>query len=247
MSSMPLGLSAFGLDPGDDSRIGLELRGRRDTKLEAELDRRVHPGRRDVVAVADPGDRPAGNGAPGLLERQDVGNDLTGMAAIGQAVDHGDCGIVRKLGQRGVQVRAHHERIGIAREHLRRIGNRLAAAELGVGVIETDRLPAELTHGDIEGDARACRRLLEDHDEDHVLDALRLERLRNALAGLLHLVRHVDDTAQHARVDAVEIEEVAGRLQANTGIHGGLAVRSSIQSRQRRRAMTKTRQPRTAG
>ncbi len=115
-----------------------------------------------------------------------------------------------KLEQRRVGIRPHHHGVGVAGEHLRRIGDRLATTELGVGVIKPDRLAAELAHGDIERHARPRRGLLEDHHEDHVLDVFRPQRLWYAFTRLLHFVRHVDDAAQNACIDLAEIEKVAG-------------------------------------
>ena len=51
----------------------------------------------------------------------------------------------------------------IARQHARGIGHGLAAAELHFLRGQHDRFAAELTHADVERDARAGRRLVEDH------------------------------------------------------------------------------------
>ena len=58
---------------------------------------------------------------------------------------------------------ADHDGVDVAREHARRIGDGLAAAELHLLAGQHDGLAAELAHGDVERDARARRRLVEDH------------------------------------------------------------------------------------
>ena len=87
--------------------------------------------------------RPA-MGPRGLLERHDVGDDLAGMRPIGQSVDDGHRGMVGVLGQRLVLVGADHDGIDVARDHLGRVRDGLAAADLQVGLVEGQRLPAEL-------------------------------------------------------------------------------------------------------
>jgi hypothetical protein len=61
---------------------------RRHMHVEAEHLGRLQPGVADVVGVADPGHRPAGDRAAMLDEGVDVGEDLAGMVFVGQAVDH---------------------------------------------------------------------------------------------------------------------------------------------------------------
>ena len=53
--------------------------------------------------------------------------------------------------------------VDIARQHARGVGDGLAAAELRAVALQHDRIAAELAHADLEGDAGAGRRLLEDH------------------------------------------------------------------------------------
>jgi len=60
---------------------------------------------------------------------------------------------------------AHHDRVAVAAEDPRRVAERLAAADLGPLRRQVDRVAAELEHADLERDAGARRRLLEDHAE----------------------------------------------------------------------------------
>ena len=59
-----------------------------------------------------------------------VGQDLAGMRQVGQPVDHRHGRMLGQLVGLGVIVGADHDRIGKARQHPRRVGNGLAAAEL---------------------------------------------------------------------------------------------------------------------
>ena len=76
-----------------------------------------------------------------------------------QPVDHRHRRVLRQLHQRRVVEDADHDRIDVARQDPRRVGDRLAAAELHLLAGEHDRLAAELAHRDVEGDARARRGL----------------------------------------------------------------------------------------
>ena len=130
------------------------------------------------------------------------------MGAVGKAIDHGHGGVLGKLGQGFVLVGADHDGVDVARQHLGRIGYGFAAADLQVGVVERERLAAELAHGDVERHARARRGLLEDQHQHGIGDALRTQLGGHALARLLHGARHVDDAPQGAGVDAVEVEKM---------------------------------------
>ena len=98
-----------------------------------------------------------------LLEGHHVGHHLAGMRAPRQPVDHRHGGVARELDQRLVIEDADHDGVDIAREHARGVGDGLAAAELHLLAGEHDGVAAELAHRDVERDARARRRLVEDH------------------------------------------------------------------------------------
>ncbi len=141
-----------------------ELRRRRDVEAEGEALGGMHPGRQHVVGVAGPGDGAAVDRAAMLLEGHHVGHHLAGMREAGQAVDHRHGGVAAPARRTHVVVEdADHDRIDIARQHARGVGDGLAAAELHLGAGQHDGLAAELAHGDVERDARARRGLVEDH------------------------------------------------------------------------------------
>ena len=77
----------------------------------------------------------------------------------------GIVGVLGELLDVRLRERADHDRVEVAREHGRRVLDRLAAAELEVVRGEVEPGAAELRDADLERDARARRRLLEDHPE----------------------------------------------------------------------------------
>ena len=89
---------------------------------------------------------------------------------------------------------ADHDGVDIARQHLGGVGDGLAAAELHLGAGQHDGLAAELAHADVEGDARAGRRLVEDHRQHLALERARAATgldLGLAAAGVgQHLAQH---------------------------------------------------------
>ena len=98
-----------------------------------------------------------------LRNREQVGEHLAGVQQVGQPVDHRDVGVLGQLLDLGVGERADHDPVHVAREHARGVGDRLAAAELDVARREEERVSAELPGAHLERDARARRRLHEDH------------------------------------------------------------------------------------
>ena len=117
-------------------------------------------------------------GAAMLLEGQDVGHHLAGMRLFGQAVDDGHGRVARQLLHRLMIEDADHDRVDIAREHARGVGDALAAAELHFGAGEHDRLAAEFAHRHVEGDARARRGAIEDHRQRLARQRPQSRRLR---------------------------------------------------------------------
>ncbi|MNZ19121.1 hypothetical protein D3C78_361450 [compost metagenome] len=104
-----------------------------------------------------------------LEEGLHVGQQLAGVQVVGQAVDYRHAGIGGELGEVAVGEGADHHRIDHPRHHLGAVGDRLAAAELGVARREEDRLAAELDHAGLEGNPGPGRGLLEDHAQYAVL------------------------------------------------------------------------------
>ena len=90
-----------------------------------------------------------------LADGEQVGEHLAGVQQIGEAVDHGHVGVLRQLLDVLVREGADHDAVDVAREHARRVGDRLAAAELDVARREKQRVAAELVGADLERDARA--------------------------------------------------------------------------------------------
>src|SRR5258708_18824840 len=141
----------------------------------------MHPGGQNVVGVAGPSYGLAANGPAVLFEGHDVGEHLAWMRATRETVDYRHGGMPRELGQHVVIERAYHDDVDIARQNPRRVGDGLASPELHLLAGQPYGRAPELAHGDVEGDARACRRLVEDHGKRPPL-----ERPRAAVAARLH-------------------------------------------------------------
>ena len=164
--SVPIAMSALGrLRPVGEPLLRLEFRRARHPQLELEPLGGVHPRSQHVVGVARPGHGLAADRAAMLLEGHDVGQHLAGMRAPRQAIDDRDGRVLRQLRDGVVIERADHDGVDIARQHARGVGDGLAAAELHLVGREHHRLAAELAHRDLEGNAGAGRRPLEDHGE----------------------------------------------------------------------------------
>ena len=148
-----------------------------DVEREVEARRGVDPGRQHVVEVAGPGDLAAADRTHPLLESQDVGQHLAGMRLLGEAVDDRNGRVGRHFEHVVLAQNADDDRLDVARQHARGVGDGLAAAELHFRACQHDRLAAELAHGDIEGNARARGGPIEDHRE-----RLAVERARAGAA-----------------------------------------------------------------
>ena len=72
------------------------------------------------------------------------------MAIGGEAVNHRHMRMRRQFAQRLMRAGAQHGNIGKTRNDLRRIGNRFAAPQLHIALVQNYRLPAQLAHAHIE-------------------------------------------------------------------------------------------------
>ena len=100
-----------------------------------------------------------------LHQRQQIGDDLAGVRAIGEAVDDGDMRMMRQLLGLGVIVRADHDRIHHAAQHARGVGNAFPSPQLAGTGIEDQGRTAQLAHADVETHSRARRCFFEDHPQ----------------------------------------------------------------------------------
>jgi hypothetical protein len=85
-----------------------------------------------------------------FFDGQHVGHQLARMAVVGQTVDHRHLGVFGELEQGVVAARPQHDRVDIARQHPRGIGDGFAAAELAVVGAERDHVAAELGYRQLE-------------------------------------------------------------------------------------------------
>src|SRR4029077_14838065 len=97
----------------------------------------------DVVAIADVDDPLLAERAGRLLEGHEVGKDLTGMRAIGEAVDDRLLGGGRELEQVSVAAHAGDDPVDVTIEAAGCVADRFAPAELDVLLAEGGGRPAQ--------------------------------------------------------------------------------------------------------
>ena len=153
--------------------------------MHAHHHRRLGQRGRDVVAIAHVGDGASGQGAEGLLQRQQVGHGLARVLFVGEGVDHVQARRGRgKLFEHLLREGANDDGIHPAFEVARDVGRRLASAERYVGG-DQNGIRTQLPHCDLEGHARAQRRLVE-QQRDLAPGKRRLGAASAGGAGLLH-------------------------------------------------------------
>src|SRR5262249_6442176 len=113
----------------------------------------------------DEGDPHAVEPAAALEEREAVGQHLTGVMEVGEAVDDRDARAGREVDDALMEECARHHEVDPALEVARDVASRLALAEPDVARREMERRATELHHADLERDPGAETRLLEDHRE----------------------------------------------------------------------------------
>ncbi len=126
------------------------------------------------------------------------------MREIGEAVDHGDRGVLGELVDLGLVERPDHQSREEPREHERGVAVGLAACELELGGREEERHAAELRDPDLERDPGPGRGLVEDqadrptrqHTELGPSCALGLQLVGEAEKRLQLVVRPVGDARE---------------------------------------------------
>ena len=176
----------------------------RDAQGEVEPRGGLNETLRDIVAVAGPGDHLARDGAAMLLEGHHVGHQLAGMRHIGEAIDHRHGRVFGQLAQLCHAVGAQHDRIDIARQHARRVGDTLATAKLHLLAREDDGVAAELADADLERHARAGGGLFEDQRDGFAGERLALD------PAALGQHAKIDHAAQRGGVVVHQFQEVPG-------------------------------------
>src|SRR6185436_19435866 len=187
-----------------------------DVQGEAEDVGGLQPGCRHVVAVADPGDDLAVDGAALLDAGEDVGQDLARVVFVGQAVDHRHARVGGERLELGLLEGADHDDVDHPADHARRVLDRLGAAELAVGGGQIHDRAAHLVHAGLEADARPRRRLLEDHRQ-RAVDQRRVFLV--VLEALLDDRRALEQVRVFLGSEILELQEVLA--EAHAGFHAG--------------------------
>ena len=136
-----------------------------------------------------------------------------------QPVDDRHLGRGGQLGDGLVGAGADHDRVDVAGEHPRRVGDRLPAGDLHFVAAQDDRRGAELGDADLEGDPRPGRGPLEDEGDAAAGERVAAEPL--AATGF-QLRRAVEQLAQLEGAELFAGEEVPLQAADTTerGVHG---------------------------
>ena len=109
---------------------------------------------------------------------------------------------------RRVRAGPHADRVDVARQHERRVAQRLAARDLQLVAAQHQRMAAELDDADLERDSRPGRRLLEDEAD------LAIGERARAVRSALELGRAVEQRLQLIGVQLRAGEEMSWRQGA---------------------------------
>ena len=146
------------------------------------------------------------------MEGPEVGQRLARVRVVAQRVDHRDAAVARHLLDVAVLEDARGDDVHVAAEDAREVADGLALAELDFALAEGGRVAAELGHGHLERDARAQRRLLEEHAERLPLEdrpEAPFPRQRLLLAG--GDVENLQDVLERRAGDADEMSALHAR------------------------------------
>src|SRR5207253_4852932 len=166
----------------------------------------------DVVAVADVSDLLRCQRPAHLLERDAVGQDRTGMRAVGERVDDRLLRGVREIREVSMSAQTRDYTVNVTVQHARRLANSLAHAELDILLAQRRRGAAEAGDPDLEGHARAVGWALEEHRD------MATRKRPSAPGACLDLVRQVEHPAELGRLEVRNVEEVPAKKTAHSRI-----------------------------
>ena len=130
-------------------------------QLAADKEQRV----RHIVPIADKSQLLALDLVPLFPQRQHVAQHLAGMAKVGQAIDHRHAGIGRQFLDVVMVKDARLDALHVSREDARHVGHGFALAQPDLGGREIDRVPAQVGHRHVKGDAGAQAGLFKDQGQ----------------------------------------------------------------------------------
>ena len=185
--------------------------------MHAELRADDHEGVGNVVAgVAEEGELAAAHIAELFAGGHDVGEHLRGMELVGQAVPHGNAGVLRKIFHDGLLEAAVLDAVKHAAENLRGVGEGFLLAHLGRAGIEERDAHAEITRADFKGAAGAGGGLLKEQNDLLVGEPL---VLHTVVLQALELNGKVDEVVDLFRGEVKKSEEASA---ANVETHNNL-------------------------
>jgi hypothetical protein len=145
----------------------------------------------NVVAVADVGQLEAVEAAERLTHREQVGERLARMVTGREHVHDRHGALLSELVENRIGAGADADGRHVTREHASGVAGRLTARELQLVAAEHERVAAEFVNADVERDAGARGRLLEDQRHGPAGEDLRGPRislqLRRAIQDRVHV------------------------------------------------------------
>ena len=155
-------LLSDGVRAGHDVLGRLVSFGHRVGHVVSEHDGGQHQVVEHVVAVPHPADAEFLIGVEGFHYRHQIGRRLAGVVLVGQRVDHRYVGALRKFRDVGVRIAAVGDGAKEAGQHLGRVRDGLAGAQLDVVLQEGQRVSTKAIDADLKGNTGAGARLLVD-------------------------------------------------------------------------------------
>ena len=185
--------------------------------MHAELRAHDHEGVGNVVAgVAEERELAAAEIAELLAGGHDVGEHLRGMELVGQAVPHGNAGVLRQIFHDGLLEAAVLDAVKHTAENLRRVGEGFLLAHLGGAGVEERDAHAEIARADFKGAAGAGGGLFEEQDDLLVGEPLVLNAV---VLQTLELNGEVDEVIDFFRSEVKKSEKTSA---ANVETHNNL-------------------------
>ncbi len=168
---------------------------------------------RDVVTVPEISQCQSGKITFFLPDRLQVGKRLARVGVVGKRVDHGHRSRRGQPFQPLLRERPYDDHIDVPAEDGGRVLDGLAPAKLGGRRVHHHRVPAELGHGDVEGQPGPGGGLLE--QQHHRTAGKRPGLAGTRAAGRLQPVRRVQDGGLFLRRQVGVEEEVSGHETAS--------------------------------
>ena len=128
-----------------------------------------------------------------LPDGEQVGQHLAGVAEVGQAVNHGNLGVLGQPLHLLLGEGADHNAVAVSVQHPGGVLNGLPPADLTLLAGEEQGVSPQLVHARLEGDAGAGGVLLKDHGQGLALEVVLVDVVLGLILQLVRCVQNGDD------------------------------------------------------